>query len=118
MNATSPRADGPGGPARLLVLISGGGSNLQALLDACSDPGFGAEVVAVGADRPGVAGLDRAAKHDVPTFVCRVGDHAYEPICLKRGGVDSLRRALRWVSGELPTPTFDVPQEPTTEEEP
>ncbi|MGI5480880.1 phosphoribosylglycinamide formyltransferase [Streptomyces lavendofoliae] len=62
--------------ARLVVLVSGGGTNLQALLDAsAADPaGFGATVVAVGADRPGIAGLTRAERAGVPTFVCRVGD--------------------------------------------
>ena len=56
-------------PARLVVLISGTGTLLQALIDACSDPAYGAEVVAVGSDRPGVAGLDRAAAAGIPTFV-------------------------------------------------
>jgi phosphoribosylglycinamide formyltransferase 1 len=62
--------------ARLLVLVSGSGTNLQALLDASADPAYGAKVVAVGADRPGIAGLDRAAAADVATFVCRVSDFA------------------------------------------
>lgn len=57
------------GPARLVVLVSGSGTLLQALLDACADPAYGAQVVAVGADRDGIAGLDRAAAHQVPTFV-------------------------------------------------
>ena len=56
-------------PARLVVLLSGTGTLLQALLDACADPAYGAEVVAVGSDRPGVAGLDRAVRASVPTFV-------------------------------------------------
>ena len=56
-------------PARLVVLVSGSGSNLQALLDATADPGYGARVVAVGADRDGIAGLDRAAAAGIPTFV-------------------------------------------------
>ncbi len=56
-------------PARLVVLVSGSGSNLQALLDATADPAYGAQVVAVGADRDGIAGLDRAAAVGVPTFV-------------------------------------------------
>jgi phosphoribosylglycinamide formyltransferase-1 len=56
-------------PARLVVLVSGSGSNLQALLDATADPAYGARVVAVGADRDGIAGLDRAAAAGVPTFV-------------------------------------------------
>ena len=61
--------------ARLVVLVSGSGSNLQALLDACADSRYGARVVAVGADRDGIEGLTRAAKHDVPTFVHRVSDY-------------------------------------------
>ena len=56
-------------PARLVVLVSGGGSNLQALIDACADPGYGACVVAVGADRDGIAGLDRATSAGIPVFV-------------------------------------------------
>jgi formyltetrahydrofolate-dependent phosphoribosylglycinamide formyltransferase len=59
----------PVSAARVVVLISGSGSNLQALLDACADPGYGAQVVAVGADRDGIAGLDRAAVSGVPVFV-------------------------------------------------
>jgi phosphoribosylglycinamide formyltransferase-1 len=57
------------------VLISGSGSNLQALLDACADPAYGAQVVAVGADRDGIEGLRRAERAGVPTFVHRVKDH-------------------------------------------
>ena len=60
---------------RLVVLVSGSGTNLQALLDACADPGYGAQVVAVGADRDGIEGLARASRAGVPTFVCRVDDH-------------------------------------------
>lgn len=62
------------GPARLVVLVSGSGTNLQALLDACADPGYGARVVAVGADREGIAGLERAERAGVPTFVHRIKD--------------------------------------------
>ena len=54
----------------------GAGTNLQALLDACADPAYGAEVVAVGADRDGIEGLDRAERAGVPTFVHRVKDYA------------------------------------------
>ena len=61
-------------PARLVVLVSGSGTNLQALLDATAEPGYGAEVVAVGADRDGIAALARAARAGVPTFVHRVKD--------------------------------------------
>jgi phosphoribosylglycinamide formyltransferase 1 len=56
--------------------VSGTGTNLQALLDACSDPSYGAEVVAVGADRKEIEGLTRAERAGVPTFVVRLADHA------------------------------------------
>lgn len=57
-----------------MVLVSGAGTNLQALLDACADPTYGAQVVAVGADRPGIEGLARAERHSVPSFWRRVRD--------------------------------------------
>jgi len=61
-------------PARLVVLVSGAGTNLQALLDACADPAYGATVVAVGADRHDTEGQARADRAGVPTFVSRVAD--------------------------------------------
>ncbi len=63
-------------PARLVVLVSGAGTNLQALLDAADDVAYGANVVAVGADRDGIEGLRRAERAGVPTFVRRVADQA------------------------------------------
>ena len=60
--------------ARLVVLVSGEGTNLQALIDACADPGYGATVVAVGADRDNTGAFARAAKADIPTFTLKVGD--------------------------------------------
>ena len=45
---------------RLAVLASGNGSNLQAVIDACSAPDFGARVVAVFCDKPGAFALERA----------------------------------------------------------
>jgi phosphoribosylglycinamide formyltransferase-1 len=56
------------------VLVSGSGTNLQALLDACTDPAYGARVVAVGADRDDIEGLARAERAGIPTFVRRLGD--------------------------------------------
>jgi phosphoribosylglycinamide formyltransferase-1 len=61
---------------RLVVLVSGSGTNLQALLDACADPAYGAEVVAVGADRDGIVALERAETAGVPTFVRRLADYS------------------------------------------
>lgn len=63
------------GSARVVVLVSGEGTNLQAVLDACSDPSYGAQVVGVGADRDGIEALTRAERAGVPRFVCRVRDH-------------------------------------------
>lgn len=51
------------------VLISGRGSNLQALLDACADPEFPAEIALVVANVPGAYGLTRAERAGVPTLV-------------------------------------------------
>ena len=56
------------------MLVSGSGTLLQALLDQPAD--YPARVVAVGADRKGIEGLDRASRVDVPTFTVRVRDHA------------------------------------------
>jgi len=56
------------------VLVSGTGSILQALLDACAAEDFGARVVAVGADRPGTGGEARARAAGIPTFVRRIQD--------------------------------------------
>ena len=62
-------------PARAVVLISGTGTLLQALIDAGQAPDYGVQIVAVGADRPGIAGLDRATAAGIPTFVQAVADH-------------------------------------------
>lgn len=61
-------------PARLVVLASGAGTNLQALLDACTDPGYGARVVAVGADRAGTLAVRRARDAGIATFERRLAD--------------------------------------------
>jgi len=67
----------PGAPARIVVLVSGSGTNLQALIDAeAADPAFGATIVAVGADRTGIQGLVRAEQAGIPTFALRVKDFA------------------------------------------
>jgi len=65
--------------ARLVVLVSGSGTNLQALLDACADPAYGAAVVAVGADRDKIEGLERASRHGIPGFVVKLADYGTRP---------------------------------------
>lgn len=52
---------------KLVVLVSGGGSGLRALLEACEDAGFPARVLAVGADRP-ADGFEHAEEFGIPTF--------------------------------------------------
>jgi len=61
--------------SRLVVLVSGEGTNLQALIDAGQDEAYGAKVVAVGADRTGINGLLRAERAQVPAFVTRLADY-------------------------------------------
>lgn len=53
---------------RVGVLVSGRGSNLQALLDACADPAYPAEIVLVISNVPGVLALERAEKAGVPAL--------------------------------------------------
>jgi phosphoribosylglycinamide formyltransferase-1 len=66
-------------PARVVVLVSGSGTLLQALLDAAADPGYPVKVVAVGADRDGIEGLSRAERAGVPGFTVKLRDHADRP---------------------------------------
>lgn len=61
---------------RIVVLASGSGTLLQALLDACGAGEVDATVVAVGTDRPGVQALERAERASVPTFVLPVSQFA------------------------------------------
>jgi phosphoribosylglycinamide formyltransferase 1 len=65
----------PPGP-RVVVLASGSGSTLQALLDAAGDPAYGVVLAAVGSDRAGAGALERAKEAGVDTFVCAPADHA------------------------------------------
>jgi formyltetrahydrofolate-dependent phosphoribosylglycinamide formyltransferase len=71
----NPSDPGPRPPARVVCLVSGSGTLLQALLDAAGRDGYPATVVGVGADRAGIEGLVRAARAGVPGFVVRLGDH-------------------------------------------
>lgn len=64
---------------KLGVLISGRGSNLQALIDAASDPAFPAEVALVLSNKPDAYGLERARMAGIPTAVVRHKDHPDKP---------------------------------------
>jgi len=54
---------------RVAVLISGRGSNLQALIDACADPAFPAEIELVISNVPGAPGLARAERAGIRTDI-------------------------------------------------
>ncbi|WP_247828393.1 phosphoribosylglycinamide formyltransferase [Arthrobacter antioxidans] len=53
---------------RIVVLVSGSGSNLQAVIDAVAEGRLPVTIAAVGADRPGTGGVRRAALAGIPTF--------------------------------------------------
>ncbi|MEO8850761.1 MAG: formyltransferase family protein, partial [Allobranchiibius sp.] len=61
-------------PAPIVVLVSGSGTLLQALIDAAVDPAYGVRIAAVGSDRADIEGLARAERAGIPTFICRVRD--------------------------------------------
>mgnify|MGYP006278836129 CR=1 FL=1 len=60
---------------RIVVLVSGGGTNLQALIDAASSDGLGGSIVAVISNKPAVGGLDRAARAGIETAVVNHRDY-------------------------------------------
>ena len=61
---------------RIVVLVSGTGSNLQAVLDAVAAGELDVEIAAVGADRNGTYGVERAAAAGYETFVVNFKDYA------------------------------------------
>lgn len=61
---------------RIVALVSGTGSNLQAVIDAVSAGDLDVEIAAVGADRPGTGGLERAAAAGLETFEVNFRDYA------------------------------------------
>jgi len=79
---------------RIGALISGGGTNLQAIIDACESGTIDAKMVFVGSDNPSAGGLDRAGRHGIPYFV-----------------VD-YRAILGRYRGQLPEPRLPEPQLP------
>ena len=66
---------------RVGVLISGRGSNLQALLDACAEPDFPAEIALVVSNKPEAPGLERAAHAGVPCRTIARRDHPDRAAC-------------------------------------
>jgi phosphoribosylglycinamide formyltransferase-1 len=64
------------GKTRVGVLISGRGSNMLALIEACKQPDYPAEIVTVISNRPGAPGLEKAAQAGIPA---RTVDHKQYP---------------------------------------
>ena len=75
MVALAPKID----LMRIVVLVSGSGSNLQAVLDAVAAGSLPVEIAAVGADRPDTLGIERAAAAGVETFVVNFKDFTTRP---------------------------------------
>lgn len=78
------------------VLISGRGSNLQALIDACADPAFPAEIVLVLSNKADAFGLERARTAGIPASVVSHRDFADKP-----GFEAAMDSALRSAGVEL-----------------
>jgi phosphoribosylglycinamide formyltransferase-1 len=69
---------------RIAVLVSGGGTNLQAMIDKSRGGSIAAEIVAVLSDRPDAYGLERAKKAGIPAFVVDYKS------CLEKSGREDL----------------------------
>ncbi|WP_233608767.1 phosphoribosylglycinamide formyltransferase [Nocardia stercoris] len=74
MTAPSAQLLPPTAPATVVVLASGTGSLLQSLIAATRAPGYPAQVVAVGVDRP-CAATDHAQAAGIPSVLVQLGDH-------------------------------------------
>jgi len=59
---------------RIVVLASGAGSNLAALMEAAANPKWGAQIVGVGSDVPGCGAIQLAQQASVPTFALSLQD--------------------------------------------
>lgn len=88
------------GRLKVGVLISGRGSNLQALIDAAGAPGYPAEIALVVSNRPGAQGLQRAARAQIPQvaidhrrFPDRTSFEAEMTAALEAAGVDLVCQA-------------------------
>jgi phosphoribosylglycinamide formyltransferase-1 len=78
------------------VLISGRGSNLQALIDACADPAFPAEIVLVLSNKADAYGLERARQAGIPAAV-----HSHRDLADKPGFEAAMDDALNAAGVEL-----------------
>ena len=63
-------------PLKVAVLLSGSGTNLQAIIDAVADDGLPIDIVQVVSSRPGVAGIGRAERAGIPVLALEPADYA------------------------------------------
>ncbi len=84
-------------PARLVVLASGSGTLLQAVLDATASGALDATVVAVGSDVADAPALDRGRRAGTATFVVRPADFADRPAWNEALAREIERHAPDWV---------------------
>ncbi len=98
---------------RVVVFISGGGSNMVALAQACRDPAFPAEVACVISDKPTAGGLAKAQGFGIPTLVFERKNYAskgeHEAAILAALGelapdIICLAGYMRLISGEFIAP--------------
>lgn len=81
---------------KLAVLISGRGSNLQSLIDACKSAEYPAEIAVVISNVPGAYGLDRAKKENIPVEVVN-----HKDFDSKRAFEDVLKQKIDLFSPDL-----------------
>lgn len=79
-----------GNHIRIGALISGGGTNLQAIIDSCESGIIDGKMVFVGSDNPDAKGLGRASKHHIPTFVVNyssiIREYEKDPVKIRLPG--------------------------------
>ncbi len=97
-------------PIRIVVLVSGNGSNLQALIDACEQGRINGRIAGVISNRPQVFALERARRHHIPAFVLdhrRFPDRAHFDESLRKC-IDALTPDLIVLAGfmRILTPAF------------
>ena len=79
-------------PLRLAVLVSGSGTNLQAIIDSIADEGLPVKIVKVVSSRPEAYGIQRAEDAGIPTLVLNRESYA-DPMAADALIVDSLESA-------------------------
>lgn len=100
-----PALNGASGRLRVAVLVSGGGTNLQALIDRAKQGKLEADIVCVGSDRASAYGLVRAQEAGIPTFVVSYEKYLKGPLDEPPddalvAAVDASQRILRDPDGE------------------